>query len=70
MTRTDADKLLSFGMGRHFCLGAQFARRELRTFLRRMVDQIDTIEATGPAQWAESHFVSGVKHLPIRYTFR
>lgn len=70
VTRTDADKLLSFGMGRHFCLGAQFARRELRTFLRRMVDQIDTIEATGPAQWAESHFVSGVKHLPIRYTFR
>jgi cytochrome P450 len=70
VTRTDADKLLSFGVGTHFCLGAQFARREIRTFLSRLVDQVAEIEVTGPAQWSESHFVSGVKHLPIRYRFR
>ena len=45
-------------------------RRELRSFLRRLVDQIEVIEPDGPAQWAASHFVSGVKHLPIRYRFR
>ena len=70
VTRPDADKLLSFGVGTHFCLGAQFARREIRTFLSRLVDQVAEIEVTGPAQWSESHFVSGVKHLPIRYRFR
>ncbi len=70
VTRTDADRLLSFGVGTHFCLGAQFARRELRTFLSRLVDQVAEIEPAGPAEWAESHFVSGVKHLPIRYRFR
>ncbi len=70
VTRTDADRLLSFGVGTHFCLGAQFARRELRTFLAKLFAQIDTIELAGPAAWSESHFVSGVKHLPIRYTFR
>jgi len=70
VARPDADKLLSFGVGTHFCLGAQFARREVRTFLTKLVDQIADIEATGPAQWSESHFVSGVKHLPIRYRFR
>lgn len=70
VTRRDADRLLSFGVGAHFCLGAQFARREIRTFLARLVDQVAEIEATGPAQWSESHFVSGVKHLPIRYRFR
>jgi cytochrome P450 len=70
VARPDADHLLSFGVGTHFCLGAQFARREIRTFLSRLVDQVVEIEATGPAQWSESHFVSGVKHLPVRYRFR
>lgn len=70
VTRTDADKLLSFGVGTHFCLGAQFARREIRTLLARLVDQLDHIETAGTPQWAESHFVSGVKHLPIEYRFR
>lgn len=70
VTRPDADRLLSFGVGTHFCLGAQFARREIRTFLARLVDQITEIEPTGAAQWSESHFVSGVKHLPIRYRVR
>ena len=70
VTRTDADRLLSFGVGAHFCLGAQFARRELRSFLRRLVDQVDTIEPAGEPEWAQSHFVSGVKHLPVRYRWR
>ena len=70
VARPDADRLLSFGVGTHFCLGAQFARREIRTFLAKLVDQLAEIEATGSAQWSESHFVSGVKHLPIRYRFR
>src|SRR5690606_4465277 len=34
--RADADKLISFGMGAHFCLGSQFARREIRTMLQRL----------------------------------
>jgi cytochrome P450 len=70
VTRPDADKLLSFGVGAHFCLGAQFARREIRTLLGKLVDQVAEIEPDGPAEWSESHFVSGVKHLPVRYTFR
>lgn len=68
--RPDADRLLSFGVGTHFCLGAQFARRELRSFLRRLVDEVAEIEPAGPAEWSQSHFVSGVKHLPIRYRMR
>ncbi|MDD9368859.1 MAG: cytochrome P450 [Acidimicrobiales bacterium] len=70
VTRPDADKLLSFGVGTHFCLGSQFARREIRTFLAKLLPELAGIEAAGPAAWSESHFVSGVKHLPIRYRFR
>ncbi len=68
--RPDSDRLLSFGVGTHFCLGAQFARREVRTFLTTLLPQLAEIEPAGPARWSESHFVSGVKHLPIRYRFR
>jgi cytochrome P450 len=70
VTRTDADRLLSFGVGAHFCLGAQFARQELRSFMRRLVDQVTDIEFAGDPSWSEGHFVSGVKHLPITYRFR
>jgi cytochrome P450 len=70
VARPDADKLLSFGVGAHFCLGAQFARRELRTMLTRLAPQLEHIELDGDVSYAHSHFVSGVKHLPVRYTFR
>ncbi|HEY1634553.1 MAG TPA: cytochrome P450 [Acidimicrobiales bacterium] len=68
--RSDADRLISFGGGAHFCLGSQFARREVRTMLSRLSPQLDDIELVGPPQWSESAFVSGVKHLPVRYSFR
>jgi cytochrome P450 len=68
--RPDADKLLSFGVGAHFCLGAQFARREIRTMLGKLSQQLASIEPAGDAEWAEAHFVSGVKHLPVHYCFR
>jgi cytochrome P450 len=70
MARPDADKLISFGVGPHFCLGAQFARRELRTMLARLGREVTHIELDGEPSWAESHFVSGVKHLPIAYAMR
>jgi cytochrome P450 len=68
--RPDADKLLSFGVGAHFCLGAQFARREVRTMLSRLSQELTHLELAGEPQWAQSHFVSGVKHLPITYSMR
>jgi len=68
--RADADRQLSFGAGVHFCLGAHFARREIRTMLGKLADQLASIEPAGTASWSESHFVSGVKHLPVSYTFK
>ncbi len=68
--RTDADKLVSFGVGAHFCLGSQFARRELRTMLAKLSRELAHIEQAGEATYAHSHFVSGVKHLPVAYSSR
>jgi len=68
--RPNAHQLLTFGMGVHHCLGAQVARREIRTMLGQILDRVATIEPAGEATWSQSHFVSGVKHLPISYTLR
>jgi cytochrome P450 len=67
--RAGADRHLAFGMGGHFCLGSRFARREIRTLLGRLLPQLESIEQAGAVQWSQSHFVSGVKHLPVRYRF-
>jgi cytochrome P450 len=68
--RPNADRLLSFGMGVHHCLGAQVARREVRALLGKVLDRIETVEFDGEPRWMASHFVSGVKHLPITYKLR
>jgi cytochrome P450 len=68
--RSDADRQVGFGGGAHFCLGAQFARRELRTMLDRLSRELTHVELAGDPEWALSHFVSGVKHLPISYRMR
>jgi cytochrome P450 len=68
--RPNADRLLAFGGGTHYCLGSQFARREVRTMLRKLAEQLDHIEQSGDAEWTQSNFVSGVKHLPVSYRFR
>ena len=61
---------IEVGGGAHFCLGAQFARREVRTMLGRLSQELDHVEVAGEVSYAQSHFVSGVKHLPIEYRFR
>ncbi|MBM3660299.1 MAG: cytochrome P450 [Actinobacteria bacterium] len=70
ITRPDADKLISFGLGVHYCLGSQFARREVRTMLPKLLERVSAIELAGDPQWAEANFVGGVKHLPVTYTLR
>lgn len=68
--RPNADRLMAFGGGTHYCLGSQFARREVRTMLRKLAEQLDHIEPAGEAEWTMSNFVSGVKHLPVSYRFK
>lgn len=68
--REEAEKHLSFGLGMHYCLGAQVARRELRTFLGRLMDETESIERAGEVEHAAAHFVGGIKHLPVKLNFK
>jgi cytochrome P450 len=56
------------GGGAHFCLGAHIARIEIEAMLREILIRLPDIEPTGPAEWLPSTFISGPKHLPVRFT--
>jgi cytochrome P450 len=70
VARPNANRMIAFGGGEHFCLGSTFARRELRTILPRLLGAVDTIELAGEPEFAQANFVGGVKHLPVAATFR
>jgi cytochrome P450 len=59
---------IAFGGGPHFCLGVHIARVEIAAMLRELLTRLPDIEPAGSAQWLESNFISGPKHLPVRFT--
>ncbi len=66
----DPNKHLSFGYGVHFCLGAALARMEVNSFFTELLPRLKSIELTGDPQFVATTFVGGLKHLPVRYSFR
>ena len=58
---------LGFGIGEHFCLGANLARRSQRALFRELARRIESVEVSGLPQDISSSFVVGLKHLPLRY---
>jgi cytochrome P450 len=61
---------LGFGIGEHFCLGANLARLELRAIFGELARRLDAIELAGPVERMRSSFLGGVKRMPIRYRLR
>ncbi len=57
---------IAFGAGPHFCLGSNIARIEIAVILREILTRLPNVEQAGDAQWLESNFISGPKHLPVR----
>jgi len=66
----DPNPHLAFGIGEHFCLGANLARLELRAIFRQLAERLDSVELAGPVQRLRSSFIGGIKHMPIRYSLR
>lgn len=58
---------LAFGFGVHFCLGAVLARMEIKALLRELLPRLQSIELAGTPELTTTHFVGGLKKLPIRY---
>jgi len=61
---------LGFGIGEHFCLGANLARLELRAIFSELAMRLESIELAGLVERMRSSFLGGVKRMPIRYRLR
>jgi cytochrome P450 len=61
---------LAFGIGEHFCLGAGFARLELKVLFQELFERLPDIEVAGPVERLRSNFIGGIKHLPVAFTPR
>jgi cytochrome P450 len=61
---------LGFGIGEHFCLGANLARRSQRALWLELARRMDWAELTGEPEQIHSSFVVGLKKLPMRYRIK
>jgi hypothetical protein len=61
----DTAQLVSFGGGRHYCLGANLARLEARVALEELVSRVEDVEVDeSGAERVHSINVRGFAHLP------
>ena len=67
LARSPNEHVAFGGGGPHFCLGAHIARVEIHALLRELLTRLTDIEPAGPTEWLPSTFISGPKHLPVRF---
>jgi cholest-4-en-3-one 26-monooxygenase len=67
ITRSPNDHL-SFGIGEHFCLGANLARMELRKIFGGLMRRLPDIELAAEPRRLRSTFINGVKEMQVKFT--
>lgn len=58
---------LSFGIGKHYCLGASLARLDTRLAVRGLLKRLPGMQVAGPGVRARSCFVRSQTSLPVRW---
>jgi cytochrome P450 len=64
--RRTPNQHLSFGIGAHFCLGAQLARVEARVFFEELLARFRSIDLIDEPVRIRSNFINGVRRMPVR----
>jgi cholest-4-en-3-one 26-monooxygenase len=67
ITREKNDHL-AFGIGEHFCLGANFARMQLSCILREIATRMPDLALVGQPAFQRSSLIAGIKRMPVRFT--
>jgi cytochrome P450 len=57
---------LSFGVGEHYCLGANLARMELQRIFEAIVTRLPELELAAEPRRLRSNFINGVKEMQVR----
>jgi len=59
---------IAFGIGEHFCLGANFARMQLRCILRELLTRLPDIHVTRPPKLQRSNLIHGIREMHVEFT--
>ena len=70
VTRTDFHHQAFGGGGRHFCLGNQLARLELRVLFEELLKRIPDMELAGEPKRLLTNFTNELTSLPVSFTPR
>jgi cytochrome P450 len=60
-------RLLTFGAGPHYCLGANLARAELEEGLRFLAPRMPGLDLDGPVRFGSIEGIYGLEALPLRW---
>lgn len=58
---------VGFGVGPHFCLGANLARREMTVMFRELFRRMPELQITGEPERLLTNFLNAIKHLPCEF---
>jgi cytochrome P450 len=58
---------LAFGHHEHFCLGAGFAKKEMKVMFEELFRRYPRIELNGAPERLRSNFINGIKRMPVVY---
>jgi cytochrome P450 len=61
-------RLLTFGAGIHYCVGANLARAEMQEGLAFLAEHVRTIEPDGEPEFGTPSGIYGLESLPLRLT--
>jgi cytochrome P450 len=61
-------RLLTFGAGSHYCLGANLARAELEEGLRFLAPRMPGLHLDGPVSFGGIEGIYGIEALPLRWS--
>jgi cytochrome P450 len=63
-----AARLLTFGAGIHYCVGANLARAEMQEGLVMLAEHVEAIEPAGEPEFGTPSGIYGLESLPLRLT--
>jgi cytochrome P450 len=59
-------RLLTFGAGIHYCVGANLARAELQEALVFLAERVSALEPAGDPRYGTPSGIYGLEELPLR----
>jgi len=64
----DPNPHLTFGIGEHFCLGANLAKMQLACIIGELLDRVPDLHVVKQPRLLHSNFIDGIKEMQVEYT--